>query len=267
MFDTSRNESFWNRWLWRVALMIFQSSPAFCWLPHLLPPPCLLSDVHSSQDTRSDRSTVAPASCPLWLCCKQGVTSCLSLHLFFPLSEGPPGTSRGCDGSTADPCSYDPPGPQPGSIPACAATAVRHCRNLQCPCRVPGLFLCPLNPPPNVPHPQGCRHCHICQQDDWVTAQPWTHWFSQLDMHRKSHMCPHICGHSFTQVFNSPWTCRRRHKGVKLAWIRGGASLMAHTHDSNRDTASHQQTDISILLHQRIIMDVTVCHWLSQTAR
>lgn len=90
---------------------------------------------------------MAPASCSLWPCCKRGVTSCLSLRLFFALPEGPPGTSRGCDGSAADPCSYGPPGPQPGSIPARAASAVGHCRRLRCSCRVPGLFLCPLHPP------------------------------------------------------------------------------------------------------------------------
>lgn len=149
---------------------------------------------------------MAPASCSLWPCCKQGVTSCLSLHLFFALAEGPPGTSRGCDGSTADPCSYGPPGPQPGSIPACAASTVRHCHSFWCSCCVPGSFLCPLHPPPPALHPQGCRHGHICQEAGCVMAQAWTHSHTQLDVHRKCHTCPHICGHPFTQVFNSPWT-------------------------------------------------------------
>lgn len=89
---------------------------------------------------------MAPASCSPWPCCKRGVTSCLSLHLFFALPEGPPGTRRGCDGSTADPCSYGPPGPQPGSIPARAASAVGHRHGLRCSCRVPGSFLVPTTP-------------------------------------------------------------------------------------------------------------------------
>lgn len=113
---------------------------------------------------------MVPASFSPWPCCKQGVTSCLSLHLFFALPEGPPGTSRGRDGSTADPRSYGPAGSQPGSIPACAASAVKHRHSRRCSCRVPGLFLCPRHPLPPALHPQGCRHCHIGQEAGCVSS-------------------------------------------------------------------------------------------------
>lgn len=122
--------------------------PAFSLSPPPLPPPCLLSDVHRSQDTRCDRSAVAPASCSLWPCCERGVTSCLSLCLFLALPEGPRGTGRGCDGSTADPRGYGPPGPYPGCLPASAASTVGHCCGTRRSCCVPGSFLCKPPPPP-----------------------------------------------------------------------------------------------------------------------
>lgn len=121
------------------------SFPASSLSPPLLPPPCLLSNVQRSQDTRCDRSAVAPASCSLWPCCERGVTSCLSLCLFLALPEGPCGTGRGCDGSTADPRGYGPPGPGPGPgcLPASAASADGHRRGPRSSCRVPGLFSLP----------------------------------------------------------------------------------------------------------------------------
>lgn len=186
---------------------------------------------------------MAPASCSPWPCCKRGVTSCLSLHLFFALPEGPPGTSRGCDGSTADPCSYGPPGPQPGSIPACAASAVRHCHGLRCSCRVPGSFLCPLRPPPPALPLEGAGTVTSARRHGCVTARPWTHSLTQLDMHRKSHTWPHICGQPFTQVFNSPGTHKHRHSGIELP-CPGTSVTHGFTQTSFRDTASHEQIPI-----------------------
>lgn len=77
-------------------------------------------------------------------------------------------------------------------------------------------FCAHLHPTPPALRPQGCRHCHVCQEAGCVTAQPWTHSLIQLDVHRKSHTCPHICGRPFTQVFNSPRTHKHSHKGIEL---------------------------------------------------
>lgn len=197
--------------------------PAFSLSPPPLPPPCLLSDVHRSQDTRCDRSAVAPASCSLWPCCERGVTSCLSLCLFLALPEGPRGTGRGCDGSTADPRGYGPPGPCPGCLPASAASAVGHCCGTRRSCRVPGSFLCkpPLSPPaPCIAHTPPSRAQALSQMPaGWLCHQlspgptalpPYTAGHAS----KVSHMPTHVHVRTFTQVLTSPRTCRRRHKGT-----------------------------------------------------
>lgn len=138
---------------------------------------------------------MAPASCSLWPCCEQGVTSCLSLCLFLALPEGPCG--HGCDGSAADPRGYDPPGPGSGCLPGSAASADGHSDGPWSSCRVPGLFFQlpdPPQPPPPTLQPQGCGHCHSCQQAGCVTSSardPQPHRLTQLVMDKESHTCPH----------------------------------------------------------------------------
>lgn len=179
--------------------------PACHHLPSSLPP-CLLSDVHRSQDTRCDRSAVAPASCSLWPCCELRVTSCLSLCLFLALPEGPCGTGRGSDGSAADPHGYGPPGSGPGCLPASAACADGHRDSPWSSCRVPGPFsvLPALNP-------QGTGTVTAASRLTVSPDQPGTLNASHSWLWTKSLTHAHTC---FTQVHTNPTTYRHGQRGL-----------------------------------------------------
>lgn len=218
---------------------------------------------------------MAPASCSLWPCCERGVTSCLSLCLFLALPEGPRGTGRGCDGSTADPRGYGPPGPCPGCLPASAASAVEHCCGTRRSCRVPGSFLCKPPPPsPLLPpasptlHPQGRRHCHRCQQAGCVISSapdPQPYRLTQLDMHRKSHTCPH----TFMFVHSHKCLPAQGHAGADIkaqthhefrdTWTHAAIDDGSHTHNSKqRYRITHTDSHIYVYSDQRAVIGATV---------
>lgn len=196
------------------------SFPASSLSPPPLPPPCLLSDVHRSQDTRCDRSAVAPASCSLWPCCKRGVTSCLSLCLFLALPEGPRGTGRGCDGSTADPRGYGPPGPSPGCLPASAASADGHRRGPRSSCRIPGPFSLPPCPPPSPQRPhstlKGAGTVTAASRLTVSQAQPWTHCLTASH----SWPCTKSLTHAHTHSHSYIHTSARQPKDIQTQILR-----------------------------------------------
>lgn len=207
---------------------------------------------------------MAPASCSLWPCCKRGVTSCLSLCLFFALPEGPRGTGRGCDGSTADPRGYDPPGPGPSYLPASAASADGHRCGPRSSCRVPGpLSLCRPSPSSRSLHrphftPKGAGTVTAASRLAVSQAQAWTHRLTQLAMHRESHTCPYTFAliHSHkcipTQGHADADIKAQTHHEFRDTWTHRYGS---HTNNSQRDTDSH----ISIYSGQRALIGATVC--------
>lgn len=153
---------------------------------------------------------MAPASCSLWPCCKQRVTSCLSLCLLPALSEGPCGCGR--DGFTADPWGDGPPGPSPSCLPASAASAGGHCCGTRSTCRVPGLFTAPLclfsthTPPPRVQRHSQLPAGWLCyKHSPGLTASHSWQW-TQV-----SHVSILIHTRTFTHAHNVPRTGMKAH--------------------------------------------------------
>lgn len=75
--------------------------------------------------------------------------------------------------------------PQTGNATAPGAPVVSQVCSLNCP------TLLTLPPPPTF-HPEGCGHCHSCQQAGCVISSAWNpqpHCLTQLDMDKESHTC------------------------------------------------------------------------------
>lgn len=119
----------------------------------------------------------------------------------------------------------------------------------------------PLLPPASPTlHSQGHRHCQSRQQAGCVISSapdPQPYRLTQLDMHRKSHTCPH----TFTFVHSHKCLPAQGHAGADIkaqthhefrdTWNHAAIDEGSHSHNSNRDTGSHTQTLTSVCIQTR----------------
>lgn len=149
---------------------------------------------------------------------------------FFALPEGPRGAHRGSDGSTAGPCSYDPPGPVSACLSASAACTSGHRRSSRRSCRVPGLFSLILFDQilwRRARRSQSCQEA-CCSAADLIISDL----IAQLGMDKESHTCSHTCHllYSHTDqntvccLFFSKWSLNKNTILISPHWCSWGQS-------------------------------------------
>lgn len=198
-----------------------QLMAALCFPPLQAPPPpqlpCLLRDVRQRRDSGCDSGA---ASCSLWPCCQQSVTSCLSPCRCLVLHRRPPWHRRRPWRLSSSSSSRRPPWWWPPRHRSRLPPSQRSLRKQAWPppplelLSYPRLVSQP--PPPSRRPPSALDGPPLSdtaasrRAASWAPPPPghrWPRQLTQLDMRPESHTCPHAfpC-HAFTQVCRRPRT-------------------------------------------------------------